>query len=210
MPVATNPKSVDEIKAELDEVRAQKRATKKEAEKFAPEKKDWYGLVYCDANGDASIADFNDGGIWLGKTTEIIPYLKSRRVDGNNVNSVLQAVEDFREEQKNQEFPTKAKKERPSVSKSRSCHLATKNPQPYISIPPPKSHRATFEDNAQNLALQHPFFKKDAKLFALLESLCARDIGTPTIHRELNEAGYNIPYRTVGRWVSQIRSKELL
>jgi hypothetical protein len=210
MSVATKPKSVDEIRAELEVIRAKRKAERKDGERVLPTKKDWYGLVYCDVSGGASIADFDGGGIWLGKAAEIIPYLKMRGINGENLDSVLLAVEEFREEQKNQEFSAKAKNEKPRVSKTQSCHLATENQKTPITIPPQKTHRATFEDNAQNLASQHPFFKRDPKLFALLESLTKRDIGIPTIHREINEAGYNIPYRTVGRWVSQMRSKELL
>lgn len=209
MQVATKLKTVDEIKAELEEFRSKKEV---EGESLC-EKKDWYGLIYCGANGYCSIAVSSENGgtpLWLGKTDEFIPYLKKRGVNGENIASVLSALEDFRAEQKNQENPPKAKNKKPRVSKSQSCHSATKNPQPYISIPPQKLNRATFEDNAQILASQRLFFKKDQNLLALLESLVKRDIGTPTIRQELNEAGYNIPYRTVGRWVSQMRSKELL
>jgi len=201
-------KTVDEIKAELDEVRAKKAAKKgKEPE---PKKKDWYGLVYCDSNGYASIIGRDQKGIWLGKASEFIPFLKSRGITGENVDSVLSALEDFRAEQKNQEKTTKAKNSAPRVSKTQSCHSAIKKPQRYISIPPPKPNRATFGNNAEILASQHPFFKKDQKLLEIMKSLCARDIGTPTIHRELKEAGYVIPYRTVGRWVSQMRTEQLL
>jgi len=189
--------------------------TKRQAEQDAKErhKKGWYGLVYCEGEY-ASVADFGGKGICLGRTDEIIPYLKSKGINGENINSVIHAAEDFRAEQKegqkNQEKPVKAKNEKPRKPKTQSCHLALKNAQPYISIPPPKPHRATFEDNPENLASQRPFFKKDPELLKLLESLCARDIGIPTIHRELNKKGYAVPYRTVGRWVAQVRSKELL
>lgn len=199
----------EEIEAEVKALRDKRKAEQESREK---QKKGWYGLVYCDGEY-ASIIDFIDGSaeaICLGKTDEIIPYLKSQGIGGDNINSVLLAAEDFRAEQKNQEKTAKAKNSTPRVSKTQSCHSATKKPQRYISIPPPKSHRATSEDNPPNLASQHPFFKKDQKLFNLLKSLTDRDIGTPTIHRELNEQGYAIPYRTVGRWVAQMRSRELL
>lgn len=202
--IATQLKSVDEVKAELEAIRA-----KREAERSTlPGKRDWYGLVYCDSNGYASIIGRNMEGMWLGRADEIIPYLKKRGISGENVDSTLLAVEDFRagekEEILHKDFG------RPTESKTQSCHLAIKNQQPYISIPPGKSNRATFEDGAQNLASQHPSFKNDPKLLALLESLTKRDIGIPTIHRELNEHGYAVPYRTVGRWVAQMRTKEML
>lgn len=188
-------KTADEIKAELDALRAQK-----ENERPTLEKKDWYGLVFCDPGGYCSIADL-DGEIWLGKTDEVIPYLKKNRVDGENIGSVLLAVEDFRAEQKNQEFSAKAKSWGPTVSKTQSCHLALKKPQDHISIPPQKFHRATFLRKC---------LKNDAKLLDILTTLVKRDIGTPTIHRELNEAGYNIPYRTLGRWIPKMRMGQLL
>lgn len=192
--MATQPRHVDEIKAELNEVRA-----KKESEGSSREKKDWHGLVYCDSNGYCSISGKDLEGVWLGRTDEIIPYLKSRGISGDNVDSVLLAVEEFRAEKKegilHKDFGG------PTVSKTQSCHLATKKLQRHISIPPPQANRATFLRNS---------LKNDTKLLKLLESLVNRDIGIPTIHRELNEQGYAIPYRTVGRWVGQMRSRELL
>jgi hypothetical protein len=202
--MAAAVKTINEIKAELEEVRAKKKAEQKQAGKTPPEKKNWYGLIYCDSNGYASI-----DGIWLGKTEEIMPYLKKQKINGENINSVLAAVEDFRAEKKEGEILHKDFGG-PAVSKTQSCHSNTKIEQPYISIPPQKTNRATSEDTPQNLASQHPFFKKDPELFKLLKSLTDRDIGTPTIHRELNEHGYAVPYRTVGRWVAQMRSKQLL
>lgn len=70
MPVAV--KHIDEIKAELDTIR-----TKRESNKPKRDKQDWYGLVYCDSNGWASIIGDNLEGIWLGRKDEIIPYLKA-------------------------------------------------------------------------------------------------------------------------------------
>lgn len=200
MPVAV--KNQDDIKAQANALRSKRQA---DQEKKAKEKKDWYGLVYCDANGYASIIGPEGSGIWLGKSSEIIPYLKSRGIDGENVNSVFQAAEELqaeqKEDQKNQEIPAKAKNKKPRLSKTQSCHSATKKPQRYISIPPQKTHRATFLEKS---------LKNNTKLLKLLESLVKRDIGIPTIHRELNEQGYAVPYRTVGRWVAHMRSKELL
>lgn len=190
----------EEIEAEVKALRDKKKAKQESREK---QKKGWYGLVYCEGEY-ASIIDFIDGSaeaIYLGKTDEIIPYLKSREISGENINSVLLAAEDFRAEQKNQEKITKTKNLTPRVSKTQSCHSATKKTQRYISVPPPKLNRATFLKNS---------LKNDAKLLKILESLVQRDIGIPTIHRELNEQGYAIPYRTVGRWVAQMRSRELL
>ena len=92
--MTTAVKSIDEIKAELESIRAKK------APKLLREKRDWYGLVYCDSNGWASIADFGTGGVWLGKTDEIIPYLKKLGINGENIDRVLLAVKDFRAEHK--------------------------------------------------------------------------------------------------------------
>ena len=189
MPVAVD-KSIDEIKAELEEIRA-----KKDSNKPLPSKKDWFGLVYCDSNGYASIIGNNGEGIWLGRTDEIIPYLKKRHITGERVDTVLGAVEDFRAEK--QAELLQGDFSGPRVTKNQSCHSAIKKEQPYISIPPPETNRATFSGIS---------LKNDAKLQGILESLIKQDIGIPTIHKELASQGYPIPYRTVGRWVSKLRS----
>lgn len=89
----TAPKSVAQIKAELAAVRAQKAKPERQS-------KSWFGLIFCDDNGYASIVGPELHGIWLGKTSEIIPYLKRKGIDGEYVDTVLQAVQDFRAEQK--------------------------------------------------------------------------------------------------------------
>lgn len=189
MAISVETRSIDQIKAELEEIRA-----KKEAQQ-PPGKKDWYGLIYCDSNGYASIIGKDCEGIWLGRTDEIIPYLKKRHITGERVDTVLGAVEDFRAEK--QAELLQGDFGGPRVSENASCHLAMEKPQPYISIPPPKTPRATFSGIT---------LKNDAKLCGLVKSLAKQDIGIPTIHRELSRQGYNLPYRTVGRWISKIRS----
>lgn len=194
--IATKPKSVDEIKAELDAVKA-----KKEAEQAAPEKKkDWHGFIYCDAYGWCWIADIEKSGevknICLGRTEEFIPYLRRRGIDGTNVINVLIASQEFLTEKKNQVSPGKGDFGTPREKKSHSGHSNTKNGKSYISIPPEKSIVATFKNNPQ--------------LLRLLEGLITQDIGVRTIHSQLRDKGYNIPQRTVTRWVSQMRTRELL
>jgi len=192
MPVAT--KSIEEIKAELEEVRA-----KKEATKSPPGKKDWHGLVYCDSNGYASIIGKNGQGIWLGKTDEIIPYLKKRHITGERVDTVLGAVEDFWAEK--QAEILQGDFGGPRVSKNASCHLATENGTTNIFTPTKKNNRATFSGIT---------LKNDAKLLGLVKTLANQDIGTPTIHKELAKQGYALPYRTVGRWISKIRAGQVV
>lgn len=187
MPTAT--KSLEEIKAELEEVRA-----KKEAAKAPPGKKDWYGLVYCDSNGYASIIGKNCQGIWLGRTDEIIPYLRKRHITGERVDTVLGAVEDFRAEK--QAEILQGDFEGPRVSKSHSGHSATKKQQPYITDQGNNSVVATF--------------RHDPQFLSLLKSLVVRDIGVRVIHSELLAKGYDIPQRTVTRWVAKIRSDQML
>lgn len=193
MPVAVD-KSIDEINAELEEIRA-----KKKSKQPPPGKKDWYGLVYCDSNGYASIIGKNCQGIWLGRTDEVIPYLRKRHITGERVDTVLGAVEDFRAEK--QAELLQGDLEGPRVIKNQSCHSAMKNQQPYISIPPPKTNRATFSGIS---------LKNDVNLRGIFESLAKQDIGIPTIHKELSRQGYALPYRTVGRWVSKFREGKVL
>ena len=117
-------KTFDEIQEELRVVRAKKKEGKPR------EKRDWYGLVYCDDNGWASIIGDNCEGVWLGETDEIIPYLKSKGIDGGKVDTVLIAVEEFW-----------------SVRKSQSCHLATETDTPSVFTLNEHSNRATLLDD---------------------------------------------------------------
>ena len=187
MPVAMKQKRIrvtrGNIEAARQQLAKQPKLIKPKIEQEAPRyKKDfWYGLVYCDSNGYASIVgnQSSEGvleGVWLGKTDEFIPYLKSRRIDGENVDMVLQAAKEFWSEKKSQ-----------------SCHLATKNGTGHISIPPAKPHRATL--------------LKDPHFLSLLDSLISEGHGIPTIQKELKNRGYDVPYRTLGRWVNKRKAE---
>lgn len=198
-------KHIDEIKSELQTIRA-----KKEANQPDRGKRNWYGLVYCDSNGWASIIGDNLEGIWLGKTDEIIPYLRSRRIDGENVDMVLQAIKQLhsKEEFKPHKRPRffgmdgyvplppypsiKAEETKPRKSKSQSYHLATKNDTSSMFTPGRRSHRITL--------------KKDPLFLASLDELVSRRYGIPTIQKELKYRGYDIAYATLGRWVRKCRA----
>ena len=189
-PTITKPKTADEIRTELEELRA-KKAAKKAA---APGKRDWYGLIYCSGSGWCSIADFDESGqvkpMWLGKTDEFIPYLRRRNIAGENITTTLAALEDFRAEKEQGDFAE------PTESKSHSGHLATKNLQHHITVGGEKSIVATLKQNPQ--------------LLGLLRAMVGQDLGVRTIHTQLVGKGYKIPQRTVTRWVSRLRSSELL
>ena len=144
----------------------------KTREKSQYKKDSWYGNVYCDSNGYASVTGNGLEGIWLGKTGELIPYLKSRGIDGENYNMVIEAAEEFRTEKKSQ-----------------SCHSATKDDATPVKTGGASPNRATFKDNPRFLAS--------------LDSLIVKGYGTPTIQKELREKGYDVPYRTLGRWVNK-------
>ncbi len=169
MPAAV--KSHGEIEAEVKALRAKRDA---EQAKKEEERKGWYGLVYIDSNGYASIVGNDSQGIWLGRADEIIPYLKKRGIDGKNIDNVLIAVKEFRSEQENQ-----------------SCHLARENDTISVSIPPEKPNRATF--------------RKDPLFLSLLDGLIAKGYGLPTIQKELKAKGFDVPYRTLGRWIKKHR-----
>ena len=142
---------------------------KAEKEKARWRKDFWHGLVYCDSYGHAWTDNFEP--VYLGQTEEIIPYLKSRGIDGENYNMVIEAAEEFRAEKK---FP--------------SCHPATKGDATPVKTSGASPNRATFKDNPRFLRL--------------LDGLIAKGCGTPTIQKELREKGYDVPYRTLGRWVN--------
>lgn len=181
MPAAVKPKRTritrKDVEAARRELLKQPKSIKPKIEQEAPRYKKafWYGLVYCDSNGWASIIGGNDNGIWLGKTDEFISYLKKRGIDGGNVDMVLQAVKEFWSEKKSQ-----------------SCHLATKNGTGHISIPPAKPNRATF--------------KNDPRFLSLLDSLIAEGCGLPTIQKRIKENGYDVAYRTLGRYIKERRA----
>lgn len=168
-------KDIDEIKSELETIRS-----KKDANRTERGKRDWYGLVFC-VNGYASIIGDNCEGIWLGKEDEIIPYLKSKGINGEDVGLVLMAVEEFR----------KANENPPRVSKSHSSHLATENGTPCVFTPKSQSVVATF--------------RKDPQFLSLLEYLISQGMGIRAIHSELKTKGYQVPMRTLGRWVKNRR-----
>jgi len=185
MPVAVKPKRIRVTRKDIETARyellKQPKPVKPKIEQEAPRyKKDfWYGWVYCDSNGWASIVgeQSSEGvlqGVWLGKTGEFIPYLKSRRIDGENVDMVLQAAKEFWSEKK-----------------SYSCHLAMESYTTPISIPPAKPIVATF--------------KKDPYFLRLLERLISQGLGIRAISSELKSQGYEIPLRTLGRWVKERR-----
>ena len=161
-------RELEDIQEELQEVRAKKK------DKKPRQRKDWYGLVYCDDNGWASIIGNNCQGVWLGKTEEIIPYLRSQYIDGEKVDSVLIAVENFW-----------------SVRKSQSCHLATEVDTPSVFTLKEQSNRATL--------LNNDTFRK------LLDKQIKEGYGIPTIQSNLKKSGYEVPYRTLGRWVKRIK-----
>ena len=127
MPAAVKQRRTRVTKKDIETVRQQlakqPKPVKPKIERKEPRyKKDfWYGSVYCDSNGWSSIVGDKLEGVWLGKTDEIISYLKSRRIDGENVDMVLQATKEFWSEKKSQSY-----------------HLATKGGANHNSIPPLK------------------------------------------------------------------------
>lgn len=185
MPAAVKQRRTRVTKKDIETARRellkQPKPIRPKVEQEAPRyKKDfWYGLVYCDSNGWASIVGKTSPegafeGVWLGKTDEIIPYLKSKRVDGENVDMVLQAAKEFWSEKKSQSY-----------------HLATNNNTPSRVRQKKGSHRINL--------------KKDPLFLASLDELISKGYGIPTIKKELKAKGYDIPYATLGRWVKERR-----
>lgn len=185
MPVAVKPKRIrvtrKDIEAAKRELLRQPKPIRPKVEQEAPRyKKDfWYGAVYCDSYGYASIIGNDLQGIWLGKIDEFIPYLKSKRIskeDANDFDKVLNAFQEFRSEKKSQSY-----------------HLAIKGRANHNSIPPCKTNRITF--------------KNDPQFLRLLEHLISKGYGIPTIQKELKSKGYDVAYATLGRWVHRRKDK---
>lgn len=141
MPAAVKQRRTRVTKKDIETVRQQlakqPKPVKPKIERKAPRyKKDfWYGSVYCDSNGWSSIVGDKLEGVWLGKTDEIIPYLRSKGIDGENVDMVLQATKEFWSEKKSQSY-----------------HLATENRQASGIRGRPKSHRITLKKDPLFLA----------------------------------------------------------
>jgi len=51
--------------------------------------------------------------------------------------------------------------------------------------------------------------RQSSQFLGLLDSLIAKGYGTPTIQSKLKEKGYDIAYRTLGRWIAQQKRREL-
>lgn len=83
------PKTTEE---QLKELRAKRQAEREIRER---QKKGWYGLVHCGEY--ASISTESSKPIWLGKSSEVVPYLKQNNVDGENLMTVLSVMEGFSE-----------------------------------------------------------------------------------------------------------------
>ena len=174
MPVAVKPKRIRVTRKDIEsakrELLEQPKPIRPKVEVEGPRyKKDfWYGLVYCDSNGYALIVGDELKGIWLGKTGEFIPYLKSRRIDGENVDMVLQAAKEFWSEKKSQSY-----------------HLATKGGANHNSIPPSKSHRITFRNDPQFLRLLEHLISKGYGIPTIQKELKAKgyDVAYATLGR---------------------------
>jgi len=77
----------------------------------------------------------------------------------------------------------------PSEKENHSCHSKLKNDAPSISGGGAKSIVATY--------------RKDPVFLELLEHLISKGFGIRAIRSELKGKGYEIPLRTLGRWVKQ-------
>ena len=95
MAVATRPRSVEEIKADLEAIKA-----KKEVKPKIREKPGYYGLVFCDDYGWCWLADDSLQTKCLGKTEEVVPYLKKRKISGEDVDGVFKAIKTTPREKK--------------------------------------------------------------------------------------------------------------
>ena len=152
-----------DIEKAREELSKQPKPIKPKAEGEKPRhKKDfWYGLVYCDSYGHAWIDNFKS--VYLGKTDELIPYLKSKRIDGENVDMVLQAAKEFQSE-----------------FESHSCHLATRNRITPIRVPSEKPIVATFKKNPQFLRLLERLISQGKGIRVIHSELKGKGYRVPT------------------------------
>jgi len=96
--VRITQKDIEKAREELTQAPPVIPSRPKEREKPQYKKAYWYGEIYCDSDGYASILDGDLEGVWLGKTDEFIPYLRSKGIDGGNMGLVFQAAKEFHSE----------------------------------------------------------------------------------------------------------------
>ena len=89
----------------------------------------------------------------------------------------------------------KAEKSKPGENSSHSCHSKLEKNRPSISSGAGKSIVATF--------------KKDPHFLRLLEHLLSQDKGIRATRSELKSKGYEVPLRTLARWIEQRKQKEV-
>jgi len=77
----------------------------------------------------------------------------------------------------------------PSDNENHSCHSKLKNNRPSISSGGAKFVVATF--------------KKDPRFLTIFEGLISKGLGIRATRSELKAKGYDIPLRTLGRWIKQ-------
>ncbi len=160
-------------KAEIEKARneilsASSRTTAKKAKPKWERKYNnfWWGVLYCDHQGLAIIATPKDNDRILGKTEEILPMLKSRKVNKEDPQDIIKAVQQFQAENKNS-----------------SCHIASGKTLAGITTTPPKSNRATFKDNPAFLSILASLLTKGYGLPTIQSELKAK--GYPVPYRTL-------------------------
>lgn len=96
----------------------------------------WWGTLYCDHQGLAVIATVQDNAMILGKTSEILPMLKTNKIDKEDPLDIIKTVQAYR-----------------SAKESSSYHLASGKTVAGTTTTTSNSNRIIFRDNPTFLKL---------------------------------------------------------
>ena len=139
----------------------------------------WLGVIYCDSYGLSWVADKSLKTVCVGRTDELLKAVQQNKIDVKNTIELFIFLKQFQTEKKN---PKPALE----ISGFDMCHSASSPAEDGITAVE-KSICATFIT--------------DPKFLKLIDNLISEDFGILTIQSRLKRKGYEVPYRTLGRWV---------
>lgn len=140
----------------------------------------WRGGIYCDSYGVAWGIDETLNTVRLGKTADVLEA--TRDIDRDNPGAVIKAVKDYQ-----------------SV-KDQACQSAMETKQVYMCH---LDESIQVHGNGSAANHNRAILETDPQFLRLFDTLINHGYGVLTIQNKLKQNGYDIPYRTIGRWVKR-------